>query len=162
MRRLWKPLCSRVSIHAPAQGATHSVHYLGTGIDVSIHAPAQGATAGLADHSGSRDVSIHAPAQGATWSSGRTWRHRDVSIHAPAQGATPGRPHESRCILFQSTLPHRERHDIRREHRQIELVSIHAPAQGATGSMLSPSAFRRVSIHAPAQGATPCQSPHFH
>ena len=34
----------RISIHAPAQGATVLCHESGTALVISIHAPAQGAT----------------------------------------------------------------------------------------------------------------------
>ena len=81
------------------------------GTKVSIHAPAWGATLGPADGQGLGIVSIHAPAWGATrwmryWSPPASWFQSthprgvrpyhvdvvkafyDVSIHAPAWGAT--------------------------------------------------------------------------
>ena len=78
--------------------------------------------------------------------------------------------------LFQSTLPHGERHRVCAEHARVISVSIHAPARGATSFLLpwmvSPPCFNPrsrtgsdgpivpvlhppgVSIHAPARGAT--------
>ena len=127
----WCAVCL-VSIHAPARGATQSgpAHIWQRG--VSIHAPARGATfpANLT-HDGN-PVSIHAPARGATWCLMRMARIDAVSIHAPARGATsirvplpcplcvsihaPARGATFLAVLirpafmFQSTLPHGERH----------------------------------------------------
>ncbi len=56
----------RVSIHAPARGATLVADRLERVGDVSIHAPARGATADRGDHLRGWYVSIHAPARGAT------------------------------------------------------------------------------------------------
>jgi len=55
---------------------------------VSIHAPARGATSDHADIGAERDVSIHAPARGATFSQLTQVDRQYVSIHAPARGAT--------------------------------------------------------------------------
>jgi len=102
---------SRVSIHAPARGATFCKREFGKDKVVSIHAPARGATSSLSILARPRFVSIHAPARGATctkellrypYTSGFNPRPRargdlefisfddddDVSIHAPARGAT--------------------------------------------------------------------------
>ena len=75
----------RVSIHAPARGATGIKRVYLFDLDVSIHAPARGATQDL-------DPSIEVTVY--------------VSIHAPARGATPvplvlsiGE------VVFQSTPP---------------------------------------------------------
>ena len=144
----------RVSIHAPARGATPRSQQATRPGKVSIHAPARGATSfaflfgwrrgfrSTLPHGERRSscgaidarsrVSIHAPARGAT--AGRAifrpvWR---VSIHAPARGATPRLAISSRA----------------------NYVSIHAPARGATWIELSAAWMVRVSIHAPARGAT--------
>ncbi len=55
---------------------------------VSIHAPAWGATGLTKDMSICETVSIHAPAWGATTGPGWWGNALDVSIHAPAWGAT--------------------------------------------------------------------------
>ncbi|MGH9325117.1 MAG: FitA-like ribbon-helix-helix domain-containing protein [Terriglobia bacterium] len=55
---------------------------------VSIHAPARGATGGDACAKRLEKVSIHAPARGATDISGNKNMGITVSIHAPARGAT--------------------------------------------------------------------------
>ncbi len=55
-------------------------------------------------------VSIHAPARGAT-SYGAGCKHGSyVSIHAPARGATTSEIDKLVESMFQSTLPHGERH----------------------------------------------------
>ncbi len=143
---------------------------------VSIHAPAWGATESGKDLSAYSDVSIHAPAWGATWLSAIRWGQSYVSIHAPAWGATlrrlkaikqfgsfnprsrvgsdvdnaskslngvfqstlprgerQRRPQECGLVcLFQSTLPRGERLTSRRGFKLVKAVSIHAPAWGAT------------------------------
>ena len=107
-------------------------------------------------------VSIHAPAWGATMQSITPAVTYAVSIHAPAWGATKYYLWICRFVLFQSTLPHGERHGpkihvfadamfqstlphgerrflVGRMDRR-SLVSIHAPAWGATitGLFISP------------------------
>ena len=80
---------------------------------------------------------------------------RIISIHAPAKGATPPlfvtyglailfqstlprreRPPFLRCKIavfaFQSTLPRRERQQVRAKKSKYPSISIHAPAKGAT------------------------------
>ena len=147
-------LRSRVSIHAPAWGATRCCHWSSPTLRVSIHAPAWGATYRVVVFVYSIYVSIHAPAWGATpghylppqhhggfnprsrvgSDRRRTLRAaaRWVSIHAPAWGATV--------------------EDLTKRLNLI--VSIHAPAWGATKSDDHKRPFFRVSIHAPAWGAT--------
>ena len=103
---------AKVSIHAPAWGATMIVSKTSTRVlIVSIHAPAWGATKGQVEGVHNVIVSIHAPAWGATCCGHyAVTRQRNVSIHAPAWGAT---------------------HDCAARHSRLA-VSIHAPAWGAT------------------------------
>ena len=105
----------KVSIHAPARGATRIPGSLVAPFPVSIHAPARGATAEDMEYTchacgfnprtregcdwcfeikgKHRDgVSIHAPARGATGKYGVNIRNQIVSIHAPARGATLSPP----------------------------------------------------------------------
>ena len=56
----------KVSIHAPAWGATGGLVFVDFFSSVSIHAPAWGATVCLGTLDGKPLVSIHAPAWGAT------------------------------------------------------------------------------------------------
>ena len=126
----------RVSIHAPAWGATHVRDSTELVQKVSIHAPAWGATNPSAKpqtggrlfqstrprgarllrtgefHAWKR-VSIHAPAWGATDKLGLEWKPFIVSIHAPAWGATDKLGLEWKPFI----------------------VSIHAPAWGATATV---------------------------
>ena len=100
----------RVSIHAPARGATVGVAYVVAMHNVSIHAPARGATDSnmayelsylfqftlprgerlerISDCIFCFVVSIHAPARGATFDWLMEILFHVVSIHAPARGAT--------------------------------------------------------------------------
>ena len=94
----------RVSIHAPAWGATDAdAGDLRAGA-VSIHAPAWGATRGADKPEAPQLVSIHAPAWGAT-SCQKQYRDSclPVSIHAPAWGATIARP--TSCPMSRSFNP---------------------------------------------------------
>ena len=90
------PAQARVSIHAPARGATLGGGGLTVDQGVSIHAPARGAT--WIEHESIERliVSIHAPARGATLIHGHFSRIGDVSIHAPARGATAGGHYRAR------------------------------------------------------------------
>ena len=72
---------------------------------VSIHAPAWGATGGHADTLRQGQVSIHAPAWGATAVQPRHLQVADVSIHAPAWGATMVDSRQDVPVSFQSTRP---------------------------------------------------------
>ena len=57
----------RISIHAPAKGATRGVKISSVKYVISIHAPAKGATErGVKISSVKYVISIHAPAKGAT------------------------------------------------------------------------------------------------
>ena len=106
------PFCAfapRISIHAPAQGATKQICRDADCREISIHAPAQGATWDIAHFLDALKISIHAPAQGATKWSLLVGDDMPISIHAPAQGATILTRFIPLIFLFQSTLPHRER-----------------------------------------------------
>ena len=144
----------KVSIHAPARGATRKTGYDQQNTPVSIHAPARGATnsderpdGGYGFNPRTRegcDSRVAAWVPGFARFNPRTREGCDrncwsntastcpVSIHAPARGATLH-------ILY---------NHISRQ------VSIHAPARGATPEMFSAMLAQEVSIHAPARGAT--------
>ena len=145
----------KVSIHAPARGATLGVTvFEGLG-QVSIHAPARGATCRRQDHAYSNIVSIHAPARGATCprirmpSQRRCFNPRARAgrdprrMHARAGSggfnprARAGRDPASKggfmtMASFQSTRPRGARRLWWHKQRPIAKVSIHAPARGAT------------------------------
>ena len=149
------PIC-RISIHAPAKGATRELEeYLPTicnfnprsreGSDISSSyflrysrqfqstLPRRERLRSVLELFLSHMISIHAPAKGATSSLPQKTRGNKISIHAPAKGATAFK------FCFQA----------------IPIISIHAPAKGATkiNSDLLPDKLM-ISIHAPAKGAT--------
>ena len=78
----------------------------------------------------------------------------EISTHAPAQGATLGWATLPWPVIFQPTLPHRERPFSRRKDARESVISTHAPAQGATYANQRNGRPKRISTHAPAQGAT--------
>ena len=168
-------------------------------IRISIHAPAQGATFSQASaesvssdfNSRSRTGSDAAGADRLRCPHGFqfTLPHRERPVKS---NATPSMkkfqftlPHRERLQAedvsfcggkFQFTLPHRERRICIRGGETVRDISIHAPAQGATvaggiGALAAKDfnsrsrtgsdyytrdckADSRISIHAPAQGAT--------
>ncbi len=83
---------------------------------VSIHAPARGATRQRLSVGELRLVSIHAPARGATSYQGNLENEIEVSIHAPARGATTSGAFNRLVKSFQSTLPRGERRFYLRKH----------------------------------------------
>ena len=122
----------RVSIHAPARGATRYTGAWPVRRSVSIHAPARGATRVPVLRPAGRWVSIHAPARGATRFNRRHRRGHRVSIHAPARGATGRMAIDGLKEVFQSTRPRGARLAALGLVYEPVRVSIHAPARGAT------------------------------
>ena len=104
---------------------------------ISIHAPAKGATDSPAFTTSSHQISIHAPAKGAT---GRKFRHK-----TSLQNFNPRSREGSDCLLdvpcedFKNFNPRsREGSDGLLLTNWIAcLISIHAPAKGATITLLS-------------------------
>ena len=125
---------------------------------VSIHAPARGATAYPSIVKSDNSVSIHAPARGATQPRTRRKEICHVSIHAPARGATSCSMKRRLFISFQSTRPHGARPEPMRCKQQYMRFNPRA----RTGRDLALYAvfivYHSVSIHAPARGATPCRA----
>ena len=122
---------------------------------VSIHAPAGGATRGHPGGPGRRAVSIHAPAGGATRYRYGFWRVGRVSIHAPAGGATVGSPNAALTpSKFQSTLPRGERHQATQNLVDARLFQSTLPRGERPDCYATGAGKVRVSIHAPAGGAT--------
>ena len=77
-----------ISIRAPARGATNvgiCKHLTGV---ISIRAPARGATLLPGQYNQQYCISIRAPARGATIRGLDYWAMCDISIRAPARGAT--------------------------------------------------------------------------
>ena len=99
----------RVSIHAPARGATAMQ---GRQRSRSCFNPRSREGSDAANNGPwvtDFDVSIHAPARGATVLALAQLNRATVSIHAPARGATPTDTPASSDRRFQSTLPRGER-----------------------------------------------------
>ena len=168
----------RVSIHAPARGATWNPEFQHIGQQVSIHAPARGATTVK-----SRKMNIfqsfnpRAREGRDDIKSDTTLPESMVSIHAPARGATSGllltrkesdrfqstRPRGARLFsstrtpsdwLFQSTRPRGAR-PRQRLHIQGDGTFQSTRPRGARLYQAFPfEAVDVVSIHAPARGAT--------
>ena len=126
--------CQKISIHAPAKGATSMDDRLIRIETISIHAPAKGATPTQSSISAGH---LHFNPRSREGSDS----HAEFDIcRAPA---------------FQSTLPRRERLIFFAGCDILSLISIHAPAKGAT--LYVPREQHRregISIHAPAKGAT--------
>ena len=100
---------------------------------VSIHAPARGATC-CRSFCRSLQISFNPRSRaGSDVTHCNLFKDSIVSIHAPARGATPGVTDTTVVIEFQSTLPRGERRYLHALIGAVALVSIHAPARGATG-----------------------------
>ena len=78
------------------------LHYQGR---ISIHAPARGATSGDCPPFARVVISIHAPARGATDGPISNLTLLLISIHAPARGATSEAVAVTEQRIFQSTRP---------------------------------------------------------
>ena len=90
-RRLPAPGQQRVSIHAPARGATPVFSFLNSCPRFQSTHP-HGVRHPLPHHAlRCLRVSIHAPARGATHHGEDDGNGKRVSIHAPARGATPNK-----------------------------------------------------------------------
>ena len=113
---------TRISIHAPAWGATVLLMLDASPVIFQSTLPHGERPARRPRRGRDRLISIHAPAWGATGFAVAFWFAADlISIHAPAWGATRGIPD-----------PGRQQH-----------ISIHAPAWGATGSRAARSSCSR-------------------
>ena len=129
-------------------------------LKVSIHAPAWGATGGPYQRPVAGRVSIHAPAWGATkrrWPvpRARSCFNPRARVGRDAWWLVRQRP----LSRFQSTRPRGARQRHVGDAGSLDVVSIHAPAWGATRLQRRRSALRDVSIHAPAWGATTISTP---
>ena len=165
----------QVSIHAPTWGATHediksTERYLFQSTlphgerPMAIEVSSIVSCFNPRSHMGSdattdtvkltQKVSIHAPTWGATFLINHEQCNEYVSIHAPTWGATYNFDYLNGNSMFQSTLPHGERHSIKPRNVQSYSVSIHAPTWGATLLLVVFRAHGVVSIHAPTWGAT--------
>ena len=121
---------------------------------ISIHAPAKGATVPHLSEHYRIAISIHAPAKGAT-----PCRYRRSAVHAGFQSTLPRRERRrsgaGNCQRWDFNPRSREGSDDIPNYKDLILwISIHAPAKGATEAIEDIGAENLISIHAPAKGAT--------
>ena len=143
---------------------------------ISIHAPARGATARQGIWLFARIISIHAPARGATETQSYTCIRGTISIHAPARGATGflygrgqvlfdfnprSREGSDRLFVWTGTSAFRFQSTLPRGERRMS-ISISAQRcyfnprsrEGSDENVLNAIGKLIISIHAPARGAT--------
>ena len=130
--RFWHTENSRVSIRAPAWGATQATLNNRRGWRSFNSRSRMGSDPQVAQRIQHRRVSIRAPAWGATAPGDFGLQTGRVSIRAPAWGATPSSITIVCSPEFQFALPHGERRYMARQHALQRAVSIRAPAWGAT------------------------------
>ena len=88
MMQLEKVERCRISIRAPARGATKNYTTIKSKQPISIRAPARGATMTVQYYLIDDIISIRAPARGATYECCQNSAEIGISIRAPARGAT--------------------------------------------------------------------------
>ena len=123
---------------------------------VSIHAPAWGATlGGLTTFLGMTSFQFTLPHGERPGARGARPTASAVSIHAPAWGATPcATSGRSRTATFQFTLPHGERPLEQYQLEAAAMFQFTLPHGERPRSFERGSQPCKVSIHAPAWGAT--------
>ena len=123
----------KISIHAPAKGATKPNLSGITLIIISIHAPAKGATVWKKSINFFSAYFNPRTREGCDPSCHIRFVRWAISIHAPAKGATISvELSYAKIFLFQSTHPRRVRQSQIKTSYHGPLISIHAPAKGAT------------------------------
>ena len=163
-----------------ARGATLTKGRNGLPVEkarVSIHAPARGATRVSRSPVRSRTSFNPRPRTGGDVTVPRGLTYELLFQSTPPHGGRPvgirllfemvpfqsTPPHGGRLavprgltyeLLFQSTPPHGGRPERRCNDADADAVSIHAPARGATDPAARLKSGTGVSIHAPARGAT--------
>ena len=122
---------------------------------ISIHAPAEGATldrgARLIPRKYFNPRSRGGSDCGIMWI---TIRFSHFNPRSRGGSDTSCMAQWAQIAVFQSTLPRRERHPIQQQAFQPTAISIHAPAEGATRTVVQIAGAENISIHAPAEGAT--------
>ena len=170
-------LVTKISIHAPARGATRSAaDKMASELEFQSTLP-RGERLGNAGRcSGIQNFNPRSR-EGSDGAVGDGVSDDTISIHAPARGATCDLQIKIKKSKFQSTLPRGERQEVHSLRCRQKHISIHAPARGATkwdrtyvpgyydfnprsreGSddqtAFSSLIYTVISIHAPARGAT--------
>ena len=168
---------SRVSIHAPAKGATSQTTMIQIFISVSIHAPAKGATNSFSQERREYwTFQSTLPRRERLGGANVLYHKSGVSIHAPAKGAThANHPCDNRYNCFNPRS--REGSDEIKMHNLFWLICFNprsregsdhetCPAlhvlsrfnprsrEGSDDKQIAKNIGVSVSIHAPAKGAT--------
>ena len=120
---------------------------------VSIRAPAWGATIGKVQAEQFQQVSIRAPAWGATPVPVMAGQIHQVSIRAPAWGATSTKPPSMTSSTFQFALPRGERPGVTSTISGRGSFNSRSRV-GSDGTTVVFGSLAPVSIRAPAWGAT--------
>ena len=133
----YEPRGIRISIHAPAWGATQFGKDLVHGCHISIHAPAWGATTACAPGTPLALFQSTPPAWGATLRRSALRPRPDYFNPRPPHGerqraATTG----SRWVPFQSTPPAWGATAANLRHFILMIISIHAPRMGSDSMCL--------------------------
>ena len=151
----WMDSPDKISIHAPARGATifSTTQQLGWW----NFNPRSRKGSDLASFPvNSSRINFNPRSRKGSDADKQQWYAYAVQFQSTLpQGERPGQGKSSiRCWIFQSTLPQGERPMINIGSTPLPYISIHAPARGATGSGSNADRCDRISIHAPARGAT--------
>ena len=168
----------RISIHAPARGATGKKHPSDRSTEHFNSRPCErGDVLEPAKGTWRVYISIHAPARGATRIGTLCAPSHKISIHAPARGATTQRSISTRSCGFQFTPLREGRRHAEQESLSDPLYFNSRPCErgDANGGVKIPGytqfqftplregrqvigrifdGMKKISIHAPARGAT--------
>ena len=122
---------------------------------ISIHAPAKGATIKTVKEINKTPISIHAPAKGATYVDAKDYEDGEFQSTLPRRERLSC-SHSANFFTrsFQSTLPRRERHRDRRGDRRIYGDFNPRSREGSDAYKWLTPKEQAISIHAPAKGAT--------
>ena len=126
----------RISIHAPAWGATCSVTLIPCmGIYFNPRSRVGSDLPNTAEQHQCARFQSTLPRGERLAKSGTRLTDTLISIHAPAWGATVLQRPSTISLTFQSTLPRGERLNTSVSMMSLSAISIHAPAWGATSGM---------------------------
>ena len=144
----------RISIHAPAKGATVvSAGPILTVVDFNPR-PREGSDL-LQGWPFSRRTNFNPrPREGSDVKLLSKAMGCSISIHAPAKGATLQTVFSRTVVEFQSTPPRRERHTLGQLLFYLHQFQSTPPRRERLVVLCVSSTFLNISIHAPAKGAT--------
>ena len=144
----------RISIHAPARGATPRSRLCGCSRWYFNPRPPRGGR--QPDYTlvlPADEISTHAPREGGDVGDGVDVRATHISSHAPARGATQHGRSDTGTYDFNPRPREGGDMDVTPTSANWR-ISIHAPARGATTTLKGAPEGSYISIHAPARGAT--------